>query len=122
MGINNKRIGWTKIEDVAVFLIDFSELKGDILREHILHCCLEADKIESKTLFYIDFSNSKMTFELTNYLVEVSKRIQPNVQKSVILGVKGYKRFLFFIYSKLTKSKAKLFEDKNLAFKYLVSR
>ena len=113
------RVGWKYVDGEEVFNIDFSNLEGDILLEHLLFCCVETEKIDRKAKFLINYQASKMGFSLLNYTLDAAKNIQPYVDKSAIIGMDGFKKKLFKVYAKFTGSKARLFDELEDAKDYL---
>lgn len=114
------RVGWKKLEGQEIFNIDFSDLDGDVLLDHLLFCCVETEKINDKALFLINYENSGMSFSLLNYTLDAAKNIQPYVEKSAILGMDGFKKKLFKVYARFTGSKARLFDNHEEAKLYLL--
>ena len=96
-------------------------MEGETLMNHVLYCVIETEKVHEKGLFLVDLTDAELNLEHIKYLAEVSKIIQPFVQKSAILGIKNYIVTLFKIYIKLTGSKAKIFNEKEEAQGYLLS-
>lgn len=115
-----RRIGWVEMEGKRVFRLDFKGLEGEVLSEHVLYSCIEAEKVNEKSLFLIDLRDTKLTFELMNHMADVSKKIQPHVERSTILLSNNYVKTLFILYARITKSKAKTFSEMKDAKKYIL--
>jgi len=117
----NKRIGISNTGNKPIYHLNFSSLEGEELMNNVLFACHDLKKITTKTIFMVDFTDTKLTRECFNYLVDCAKLIRPNVEKSAVCGINGALKYMFNIYVALTGSDVVPFNNRDEAIKYLLS-
>lgn len=113
-----RRVGYLR-QEKSIFKIDFSNLRDEKLIEHAIYTNVAVKKIQNDISFFIDLSNAKITFEAFQYILDASKQVQPYIQKSAVVGIRGFTNFLFKRYCSITGSKIKSFSETQEAMSYL---
>lgn len=116
-----ERVGEKNFNGIQIYCIDFSYLRDDELLEVVQHTCLEIQKIKSKTLFFIDVSETKLNMKSFNYVISVAKDMMSCVDKSAVIGVNGVVGHFFHLYKAFTGSSMRSFSTKEEAEAYLLS-
>ncbi len=71
-------------------------------------------------LLLSDLRGVKITVSFLKRIIKVGKGVIPYVDRTAVLGISGYKVFLFKIYRLVTGSKMTPFETEKEALDYLV--
>jgi hypothetical protein len=113
------RIGKTVINNVDVFVLDFSCLNKKDLLPVVFDAIDALSQIDSKVKFLIDVTDCEVEKSMVNNLKGIGKEIQKHVDKSAIIGLNYYQSVFFGMYLRFTKSKMKRFESLEKALIYL---
>ena len=116
----NDRIGLKNLRGKEIFLINYRNLKDKALHEAVLYTHVEIELVRKDTIFLVDVRGAQVSYESFKLIVDASKKVQPYVLKSAVLGITGIKRSLFNVYKNLTKSKVALFDHMEEAEDYLL--
>lgn len=116
-----RRVGFRKIRGQRIYCIDYSQLEGKELIDYVMFTCVDVLDVEPQTSFLIDLTGTKLTLESLNYIIDASKRIQPKVHKSAVIGADGFLKVFLSTYLLLTGSDLKNLPSKEKAEEYLTS-
>ena len=117
------RIYWSEKDSIKYLTLDFSNL-GDL---EIFEVALKAFEITSKQELnslniLSDLSGIDLSFSTFSTLKKLSKEMQGYLNKSGIIGVGKKIIPLYRMYVTFTKSKAKVFNDKDEFLTYLTEK
>jgi hypothetical protein len=112
-------IGIQKINEIDVFIIDYTNLSNSQLVDAVFETINRLKGIDQPQNFLIDISNTNMGQEVMGNLRQAGKKIQPFVKKSAIVGLESKLRPIFNVYLRATRSKMHICKDRKEALAYL---
>jgi hypothetical protein len=115
------KIEWITYQGIEILYNDRSGLRDEEIKTNVDTAVDVIMSSRKKDILYlIDNSNTIIHPEIKKHIEKAAKTINPKVKKTAVLGASRAQQVLLNIYSTATGMNIKLFNDEEIAKKWLI--